>query len=175
VTSVIDWIDVARGFLPHRCRTSRGRALAHFTYHRILEEVARTDASAAWLIAIANESASGIGYMPEAAAEEIFGPDPDIIIASGQPFLTQILVGVKHRVQIDAKGRRHFPGRRKPIARVQSAGGGIRSHRRSQLLEQRRIAHRVDAEQHSPILSSVIVRIWQMPSHGSHSPVSCRG
>jgi indole-3-acetate monooxygenase len=60
-----------------------GAELDHLTYHRILEEVARTDASAAWLIAIANEGAAGIGYLSETAAEEIFGPDPDIIIASG--------------------------------------------------------------------------------------------
>jgi len=61
-----------------------------------------------------------------------------------------------------------LPGPPKPIARMQSAGGGIRSHRRSQLLEQRRIASPVDAQQYSAIQSSAIVRIWQMPSHGSH-------
>ena len=72
-----------------------------------------------------------------------------------QPFLTQILVGVKHRVQIDAKGCRHFPRRRKAIARLQSAGGGIGPHRRSQLLEQRRIACVVDAEQHPIILQQL--------------------
>jgi hypothetical protein len=51
-----------------------------------------------------------------------------------QPFLTQILVGVKHGVQIEAQGCRHLPRRRKPIARLQSAGVGNRTHRRSQLL-----------------------------------------
>ena len=60
-----------------------GAEIDHLTYHRILEEVSRTDASAAWLIMIANEGAAGIGYLAEAAADEIYGPDRDIIIASG--------------------------------------------------------------------------------------------
>jgi hypothetical protein len=30
-----------------------------------------------------HENAAGIGYLPETAADEIFGPDPDIIIGCG--------------------------------------------------------------------------------------------
>ena len=47
-----------------------GAEIDHLTYHRILEEVSRTDASVAWLIMIANEGAAVIGYLPEALAED---------------------------------------------------------------------------------------------------------
>src|SRR4029453_2948790 len=58
-----------------------GPEVDHLTYFRVVEEVSRVDASAGWLVAIANENVSAAGYLPARAADEIFGPDPDAIVA----------------------------------------------------------------------------------------------
>ena len=111
-TSMSDWLDVARAFLPRLADATApaehdrqfpselvqamagaglfrlrlparygGAELDHTTYYQVIELVARTNASAAWLIAIGNEAAAGAGYMDGAGADEVFGPDPNVIVA----------------------------------------------------------------------------------------------
>jgi len=58
-----------------------GPEVDHPTYFRVVEELSRVDASAGWLVAIANENVSAAGYLPARAADEIFGPDPNLIVA----------------------------------------------------------------------------------------------
>jgi alkylation response protein AidB-like acyl-CoA dehydrogenase len=59
-----------------------GAELDYVTFFQLMEELARTDASAAWLVMIGNENASWAGYLPTATIEEIHA-DPNAIIASG--------------------------------------------------------------------------------------------
>jgi indole-3-acetate monooxygenase len=111
-TSVTDWVEVARSFLPRiaaardqaererrvpheliremaeaglfRLKLPRkygGAEVDHLTYYRVVEEVSCTDPSAGWLVMIGNENASAAGYLPAEAADEIFGPDPSVILA----------------------------------------------------------------------------------------------
>jgi indole-3-acetate monooxygenase len=58
-----------------------GVELDHVSHFKLIEEVSMTNASAGWLIMIGNENASSAGYLPEAGADEVFGSDPDVILA----------------------------------------------------------------------------------------------
>src|SRR5918911_1420505 len=58
-----------------------GAEVDHLTYYRVVEELSRTDASAGWLVAIGNEGAAPAGYLSEQAADELYGPDPNVIVA----------------------------------------------------------------------------------------------
>jgi alkylation response protein AidB-like acyl-CoA dehydrogenase len=59
-----------------------GAELDYVTFFQLLEELARTDASAAWLVMIGNENSSCTGYLPAETVEELYA-DPGAIIASG--------------------------------------------------------------------------------------------
>jgi indole-3-acetate monooxygenase len=58
-----------------------GAELDHVRHFQLVEEVSRINASAGWLIMIGNENASSAAYLEEAGADEVFGPDPDVILA----------------------------------------------------------------------------------------------
>ena len=58
-----------------------GAEVDHLTYYRVIERLARMDASVGRLVAISNEGAAAAGYLPVPAADEIYGPDPNVIVA----------------------------------------------------------------------------------------------
>ncbi len=60
-----------------------GAELDYVTHFQLVEELARTDASAAWLLMIGNEGAAASGYLPTATVDEIYATNPGAIIASG--------------------------------------------------------------------------------------------
>ena len=51
----------------------RRREVDHLTYYRVIERLARIDASVGWLVAISNEGAAAAGYLPVPAAACIPG------------------------------------------------------------------------------------------------------
>jgi indole-3-acetate monooxygenase len=58
-----------------------GVELDHPTTMRLVEELAYVDAATAWVVMIGNEFAALAGYLPTEAAQEIYGRDPQVIVA----------------------------------------------------------------------------------------------
>jgi 3-hydroxy-9,10-secoandrosta-1,3,5(10)-triene-9,17-dione monooxygenase len=64
-----------------------GMELSFVSYFDIPEMLARGDISTAWVVANLASHHRGLALWPKQAHEEIWGPDPDVLIASGIAFI----------------------------------------------------------------------------------------
>ncbi len=69
-----------------------------------------------------------------------------------EALVTQVLVGLQDRVDVDVERRGDLACRRQPIARPQSAASQLGAHGRGELIEDRDAGCRVDSEEHAHIL-----------------------
>lgn len=84
VTALID-AGVARLYLP---RSLGGLEVDPLTCAEVTSTLARADTSAAWFVMVANAARLMAQYWPQALVEEIWGDDPDVIVAASgnRPF-----------------------------------------------------------------------------------------
>ena len=73
--SVMTALHGARMFRLLLPRSLEGAEIDHITYVRVIEEVAKADASTAWCLNQNNVCSVIAGYLEPTAAREIFGPD----------------------------------------------------------------------------------------------------
>lgn len=62
-------------------RALGGQELDALSFFRVIENLAQVDASAAWLIMVHNQHAHLSAYASEKAEQEIWGQDPDVLMA----------------------------------------------------------------------------------------------
>jgi indole-3-acetate monooxygenase len=90
--SLVEAISRAGLFRLGRPRSLGGDEVDIMTTMRVVEAVSRIDGSTGWCLAIQGNGSLLSGYLPKVDATEIFGSDPDVVLAGALPPFGEAIV-----------------------------------------------------------------------------------